>query len=161
VLLFSLAATAHQKGLTNAIVMIKIKGIANRRSYHSVEETLNILQAYLQEQGATIYARIDQRAEAAKVGLKLSPLQVILFGNPKRGVPAMQQNPTVALDLPLKIIAWEDQKQKVWLTYNKEGYIRKRYALPKTLVSPLNIELMLDAALRLKNQGTQAKNETR
>ena len=73
----------------------------------------------------------------------------------------MQQNPTVALDLPLKIIAWEDEKQKVWLTYNKEGYIRKRYALPKTLVSPLNIELMLDAALRLKNQGTQAKNETR
>jgi uncharacterized protein (DUF302 family) len=137
--------------------MSKIKGLSIRRSYHPVKETINILQEYLQQHGATIYARIDQQAEAGKVGQHLLPLQFLLFGNPKGGVPAIQRNPLTALDLPLKIVVWEDEKQKKWIAYNKSGYIRKRYELPATFDSPFNIELLLDAALPLQQPEIKTK----
>jgi uncharacterized protein (DUF302 family) len=69
----------------------------------------------LQSKGITIFARIDQQVEAEKVGLSLRPTQLLLFGNPQAGTPLMVAEPTIALDLPLKVVAWEAADGKVWL----------------------------------------------
>jgi uncharacterized protein (DUF302 family) len=127
--------------------MTSPRGVTIRRSHHTVKETIDLLQSYLQKHGATIYVRIDQRAEAEKVGLSLSALEFILFGNPKGGVPAMQQNSLVALDLPLKIISWEDCESSVWVAYNEAKYIEQRYMLTLGPDSVLDIDAAIQGAL--------------
>jgi uncharacterized protein (DUF302 family) len=123
------------------------KGIITIQSKYSVNETINRLVSFLQQHGATIYARIDQQAELANVGLDILPLQFILFGNPKAGGPIMQENPLIALDLPLKIIAWEDEQSVVWVAYNDASYIQDRYSLPSGLMAPLNLGAIIEKAL--------------
>jgi uncharacterized protein (DUF302 family) len=91
-------------------------GIISQPSPYSVTETIDRLEAVLQAKGITIFARIDQQAEAEKVGLSLSPTQLLLFGNPKAGTPLMVAEPTIALDLPLKVLLWEAADGKVWLS---------------------------------------------
>ena len=86
------------------------KGIITKPSPYPVKETIDLLQAFLQQHGATIYARIDQQAELQKAGINIPPLEFIMFGNPKAGGPFMFENPVVALDLPLKVIAWSTMK---------------------------------------------------
>jgi uncharacterized protein (DUF302 family) len=80
-------------------------------------------------------------------GLTVPPLQFILFGKPKAGGPLMVNNPVSALDLPLKVIAWEDAKQKVWLGYNDPAFIRERYNLPEGISGPLNLEPIIAKAM--------------
>lgn len=123
------------------------KGVITRPSPFSVKETIDRLQHVLQQQGVTIYARIDQQTEAGNTGLHLAPLEFILFGKPKAGGPLMLANPLAALDLPLKVIAWEDQQQKVWLAYNDAAYVRERYDLPETISAPLNLDPIVSKAL--------------
>lgn len=123
------------------------KGIVIRPSPYSVKETIDRLQTFLQEHDATIYARIDQQAEAGQAGHSLRPLEFILFGNPKAGGLLMAENPLVALDLPLKAIAWEDDQQTVWVAYNEAAYIRDRYALTPSENSPLALEKVVTAVL--------------
>jgi len=89
-------------------------GVITKPSPYSVKETIDRLQIFLQQHGATIYARIDQQAELQKAGINIPPLEFIMFGNPKAGGPVMVENPIAALDLPLKVIAWEDD-QKMFL----------------------------------------------
>src|ERR1700753_681952 len=105
------------------------EGVITRESKYSVKETIDHLQTFLLQHGATIYARIDQQAEVQKAGLTLAPLEYLLFGNPKAGGVLMAENPLVGLDLPLKVIAWEDNQEKVWISYNEGAYIEKRYTL--------------------------------
>ena len=119
------------------------KGITIRPSQYSVKETIDRLQEFLKHQGITIYARINQQAEVNKIGQDLLPLEFILFGNPKVGGPIMAENPVAALDLPLKIIAWEDDQQKVWVGYNDGEYIRERYSLPDKISAVLNLDPLL------------------
>jgi len=95
---------------------------------------------FLQQHGATVYARINQQSELNNAGLKIRPLEFILFGNPKGEGPIMIENPMSALDLPLKIIAWEDGSNKVWLAYNDADFIEERYSLPQTLMGPLDLD---------------------
>src|SRR6201986_2176024 len=95
-------------------------GVIIRPSGYSVKETIDRLQVFLLQHGATIYARIDQQAEVQKAGQNIPPLEFILFGNPKAGGPIMAENPLAALDLPLKAIAWEDKDGRAWLGY-KQG----------------------------------------
>jgi len=116
------------------------EGVIIRRSPYPVRETIDRMQEFLQEHGATIYAWIDQQAEINKTGQNLLPLEFLLFGNPKAGGPVMIESPVAALDLPLKIIAWEDKDQKVWIAYNDAGYIKHRFGLPDTISAPLNID---------------------
>ena len=116
------------------------EGVIFRESPYSVKETIDRLQAFLQQHGATIYARIDQQAEVQKAGQSSAPLEFILFGNPKAGGPLMAENLLVALDLPLKVIAWEDDQKKVWIAYNEASYIEGRYNLPHNENSPLNLD---------------------
>ncbi|WP_183576321.1 DUF302 domain-containing protein [Mucilaginibacter sp. X5P1] len=124
------------------------KGVITRSSPYTVKETIERLQTFLQQKGVTIYARIDQQAEANNAGYKLLPLEYLLFGNPKAGGAIMAANPVAALDLPLKVIAWEDEQQKVWIAFNDPAYIQKRYALPDGVIAPLNLAPIVTQVLQ-------------
>jgi uncharacterized protein (DUF302 family) len=114
-------------------------GIINQLSPYSVSETIDRLEAILQAKGITIFARIDQQAEAARVGLSMRPTQLLLFGNPQAGTSLMVAEPTIALDLPLKILAWEAADGKVWLSYNDSDYLKQRFSLPDELVKNIAV----------------------
>ncbi|HEY4063806.1 MAG TPA: DUF302 domain-containing protein [Puia sp.] len=115
-------------------------GVHVHASPYSVKETIDRLQEFLQKQGVTIYTRIDQQKEVEASGRKIAPLEFLLFGNPKAGGAIMQENPIAALDLPLKVIAWEDGQQKVWLAHNEAAYIGTRFSLTEATVAVLNME---------------------
>jgi uncharacterized protein (DUF302 family) len=122
-------------------------GIISQPSPYSVPETIDRLAAILQAKGITIFARIDQQAEAEKVGLNLCPTQLLLFGNPQAGTPLMVAEPTIALDLPLKALAWEADG-KVWLSYNDPNYLKQRFSLSDDLVKNIEIVVpLIDRAL--------------
>ncbi|MEH1766006.1 DUF302 domain-containing protein [Nostoc sp.] len=114
-------------------------GIINQISPYAVTETIDRLAAILQAKGITVFARIDQQAEAEKVELSLPPTQLLLFGNPKAGTPLMVAEPTIALDLPLKILAWEATDGKVWVSYNDPNYLKQRFSLSDELVKNIAI----------------------
>ncbi len=109
-------------------------GIVNKSSKHSVEETLGKLQTILKTKGIAIFALIDHSGEAEKVGMKMRPTKLLIFGNPKGGTPLMLAAPSIAIDLPIKILVWEDDQGKVWVSYNSPDYLAKRHALPQNLV---------------------------
>ena len=127
--------------------MIDPKGVIIRPSQYTVKETIDRLQAFLQQHGATIYARIDQQAEVKGAGQDLPALEFIMFGNPKAGGAIMAEKPVAALDLPLKIIAWEDAEKKIWLAYNDAVYMEERYHLIHNGASPLNLAPIISKAL--------------
>jgi uncharacterized protein (DUF302 family) len=114
-------------------------GIISQLSQYSVPVTIDRLEAALEVKGITIFARIDQQAEAAKVGLSLCPTQLLLFGNPKAGTSLMVAEPTIALDLPLKVLAWEATDGKVWVSYNDPNYLKQRFSLCDELVKNIAI----------------------
>lgn len=123
------------------------EGIITRESKYPAKETMDRLQKFLQDHSVTVYARIDQQAEAKKAGIDILPIQFILFGNPKAGGPLMQTNPLIALDLPLKIIVWEDNTGKVWLSYNDGGFIEQRYGLEHNPASPIHLDGLINKVL--------------
>jgi uncharacterized protein (DUF302 family) len=105
------------------------EGIISKPSKYSAPETLDRVDALLQSKGIKIFVRVDHSGEAEKVGLKMPPTQLLIFGNPKGGTPMMLAAPTAAIDLPLKALAWQDSDGKVWLSYNDPEYIKKRFGL--------------------------------
>jgi uncharacterized protein (DUF302 family) len=109
-------------------------GLIHLSSPHSVLETFARLETIVQSKGLTIQARIDHSGDAAKVGLTMRPTKLLIFGNPKSGTPLMISAPSVAIDLPLKALAWEDEEGGVWLTYNSPSYLKERHAIPDTLL---------------------------
>ena len=109
-------------------------GLIHLASHHSVEETMQRLEALLGERGVTVFARIDHSGEAAKVGLTMRPTKLLIFGSPKGGTPLMQAAPTLAIDLPLKALFWQDAEGKVWLTYNDPLYLQQRHNVPQELL---------------------------
>ena len=110
-------------------------GLIHLASQHTVEETIQRFEALLSERGVTIFARVDHSGEAAKVGLAMRPTKLLIFGSPKGGTPLMQAAPTLAIDLPLKALFWQDAEGKVWLTYNDPSYLRQRHDFPAELLS--------------------------
>ena len=104
------------------------------RSPYSVSETLGRLESLLQSKGVTIFARVDHSGEAEKAGLQMRPTQLLIFGSPKAGTPLMVASPTLAIDLPLKALAWEDGNGAVWLSYNSPEYLQQRHKIPGELV---------------------------
>ena len=123
------------------------KGVTILLSQYAVKETIDRLQSFLQQHGVTIYARIDQQSELAKTGQTIPPLEFLLFGNPKAGGPVMIENPLAALDLPLKIIAWEDYDKKVWVAYNEGSYVKERFSLSDAVSAALNLDMVVAKAL--------------
>ena len=124
------------------------KGIIVRSSPYTVRETIDRIVVDLTEHDATIYARIDQQAEARKAGQPLRPLQFLLFGNPKAGTPLIAQTPMIALDLPLKVIAWEDEQNQVWIAYNEASYLEERYFMQPVLNSALLLDPLINRILK-------------
>jgi uncharacterized protein (DUF302 family) len=108
-------------------------GIVSKSSKHSVDETLAKLQAMLQAKEVPVFALIDHSGEAKKVGMEMHPTKLLIFGNPKGGTPLMLAAPTIAIDLPLKILIWEDDMGKIWVSYNSPEYIAQRHGLPQNL----------------------------
>jgi uncharacterized protein (DUF302 family) len=112
---------------------VTTNGIINKSSKHSVDETLGKLQAILQVKGIAVFALIDHSGEAEKVGMKMRPTKLLIFGNPKGGTPLMVAAPSIAIDLPLKILIWQDDQGKVWVSYNSPEYLAERHGLPPNL----------------------------
>jgi uncharacterized protein (DUF302 family) len=123
------------------------EGVIIRPSAHPVKKTIDLLQEFLQQHGAAIYARIDQQDELKKTGQTIKPLEFLLFGNPRAGGPIMAENPVAALDLPLKIIAWEDEERKFWVAYNAAVYVKDRFSLSDSVSTPLNLDPIVSKAL--------------
>jgi uncharacterized protein (DUF302 family) len=100
----------------------------------------------LRANGVTIFATVDHSGEAAKVGMTMRPTKLVIFGHPKAGTPLMIASPSVAIDLPLKILIWEDGEGQAWLTYNAPAYLQMRHNFPKELLD--NIAVVERLAVR-------------
>jgi uncharacterized protein (DUF302 family) len=121
-------------------------GIVDLRSHHSVADTVAKLEATLKSKGVTLFALVDHSGEAAKVGLTMPPTKLLIFGRPEAGTPAMLAAPRLALDLPLKILVWEDADRNVWVTHASTGYLQARHGLGEAHLRPLAVIESLAAA---------------
>jgi uncharacterized protein (DUF302 family) len=126
--------------------MQKEEGIVKIPSRRSVDETVDKLKTILKSKGVTLFALVDHSGEAEKVGMKMTPTKLLIFGNPKGGTPLMLAAPSVALDLPLKILVAEDSDGKVWISYNSAEYLKERYGVPENLLPNVAVVEALAAA---------------
>jgi uncharacterized protein (DUF302 family)/uncharacterized membrane protein YidH (DUF202 family) len=115
------------------------KGIIDRPSNHSVDETVDRLKNILQAKGVTLFAVVDHSGEAEKVGTKMPATKLLIFGSPKAGTPLMLAAPSIAIDLPLKILVREDSEGKVWISYNSPEYLKERHGLPQELLANIAV----------------------
>ena len=120
-------------------------GIISKPSNHSVEQTVEKLKNILQSKNVTLFTLVDHSGEAEKVGMKMPPTKLLIFGSPKAGTPLMLAAPSIAIDLPLKILVWEDAQQKAWVSYNSPEYLKERHALPAELLQNIAVVEMLAA----------------
>jgi uncharacterized protein (DUF302 family) len=109
-------------------------GIVRIPSRHSVDETVAKLETILQAKGVELFAVVDHRGEAEKAGMRMPNTKLLIFGDPKAGTPLMLASPSVALDLPLKILVAQDAGGKVWISYNAPEYLQRRHNLPSPLM---------------------------
>ena len=107
-------------------------GVINLASPYSADDTVQRLVRVLEHAGMTIFARIDQKGAAQTVGVTMRPMTLVLFGNPKAGTPLMQAYPTLAIDLPLKALVWEDANRRVWVSTNSPQYLQQRHGMAET-----------------------------
>lgn len=118
-------AAHHQTG--HAHNQSDVHGLITVKSNHSVIDTANKLEAILKSKGMTVFTRIDHAAGAKKVGQELRPTELIIFGNPKIGTPLMQCAQSIAIDLPQKMLIWQDDQGSTWLGYNDPAHLKKRH----------------------------------
>lgn len=104
-------------------------GFVGVKSPYRPTETMDRLEAVVKQRGLTVFARIDHAAGAAKVGKKLRPTELLIFGNPQGGTPLMECAQTAGIDLPLKALVWEDAASQVWLGYNDPAYLAQRHGV--------------------------------
>src|SRR5579862_8359208 len=109
-------------------------GIVWLESHHSVDETVKKLTDILEAKGVKVFAVVDHSGEAEKAGLKMPNTKLVIFGNPKGGTPVMLAAPSIAIDLPLKILVAQDTQGKVWISYNSAAYLQERHGVPQALV---------------------------
>jgi uncharacterized protein (DUF302 family) len=114
-------------------------GLVSIPSSHSVDDTVACLTGILSAKGVKLFAVIDHSGEAASAGLHMPPTKVVIFGNPKSGTPLMLASPSVAIDLPLKILIAEDATGKVTLTWNSTAWLGKRHGLPEALLANIAV----------------------
>jgi uncharacterized protein (DUF302 family) len=127
-------------------MLMKYERLVDKSSNHSVEQTVERLKEILRSKGVTLFALIDHSGEAEKVGMKMLPTKLLIFGNPKAGTPLMQAAPSSAIDLRLKILVWEDKQGKTWVSYNSPEYLAERHTLPQELIA--NIAIVEALALK-------------
>src|SRR5271167_4896520 len=114
-------------------------GLLRVASPYTVEETLRRLESVLAERGVRLFALIDHSGEAEKIGMKMRPTKLVIFGNPKGGTPVMVAAPTLAIDLPLKALVAEDAAGKVWVSYNSPEYLQQRHGVPEELIKNIAV----------------------
>jgi len=114
-------------------------GIIHKLSNHSVDSTLDHLKTILLNKGVTLFALIDHSGEAAKAGMQMRPTKLLIFGSPKAGTPLMLAAPSIAIDLPLKILVWEDVSGKTWVSYNAPAYLQQRHGFPPELLQNIAV----------------------
>jgi uncharacterized protein (DUF302 family)/uncharacterized membrane protein YidH (DUF202 family) len=129
-----IAQNNASKSQETSMAPIPENSILRTASNHSVDETVARLQSILQTKGVKLFTTVDHSGEAASAGLKMPPTKLLIFGNPKAGTPLMLASPSVALDLPLKILVAEDVAGKVWISYNAPAYLQARHNLPPELL---------------------------
>jgi uncharacterized protein (DUF302 family) len=121
------------------MTLSKGNGIIDAPSNHSVDQTAEKLKGILAAKGVTLFALVDHSGEAEKVGMKMPSTKLLIFGSPKAGTPLMLAAPSIAIDLPLKILVWEDAKGKVWVSYNSAEYLKERHGLPQELLQNIAV----------------------
>jgi len=114
-------------------------GIVTIPSHQSVDQTVQKLEGILKAKGVKLFALIDHSGEAEKAGMQMRPTKLLIFGNPKAGTPLMIASPSIAIDLPLKVLVWEGADGKVWLSYNAPAYLQARHNLPPDLLQTIAI----------------------
>ena len=114
--------------------MPSANGLITIPSRFSVSETIKELRNAIESHNMTVFALVDHSGEAEKVGMHMAPTQLLIFGNPRGGTPLMQAAPTLAIDLPLKALVWQDDSGRVWVTYNDPEYLQKRHNAPIDLI---------------------------
>jgi len=121
-------------------------GIVDLSSTHTVDETVAKIEGILKSKGVTLFALVDHSGEAEKAGMKMPPTKLLIFGSPKAGTPLMLAAPRIAIDLPLKILVWEDGDGKVWISYNSPAYLLERHGVPEELMQNIAVVESLAAA---------------
>ena len=116
---------------------ISENGIVTIPSHQSVDQTVQKLEGILQAKGVKLFALVDYSGEAEKAGLQMRLTKLLIFGNPKAGTPLMIASPSIAIDLPMKVLVSEDADGKVWISYNSPAYLQARHRLPQELVQNL------------------------
>ncbi len=124
----------QEKSMTNAE-----NGIVTIPGHQSVDQTVQKLEGILQTKGVKLFALIDHSGEAEKAGMQMRPTKLLIFGNPKAGTPLMIASPGIAIDLPLKVLVWQDTDGKVWVSYNAPAYLQARHGLPVDLVQNIAV----------------------
>jgi uncharacterized protein (DUF302 family) len=114
-------------------------GFVNVPANNSVDKTVDKLKSILEAKGVALFALVDHSGEAEKVGMKMRPTKLLIFGSPRAGTPLMLAAPSVAIDLPLKILVWEDEEGKTWISYNSPDYLRSRHNLPQELMQNIAV----------------------
>jgi uncharacterized protein (DUF302 family) len=113
-------------------------GIVTVPTHRTVEQAADKLASLIEAKGILLFARINFAADAERAGLTMNPSQLIVFGNPRVGTPLMQAVPTAALDLPLKVLVWQDGDHRVWYSYNATSYLQERHGLAADLMKPID-----------------------
>jgi uncharacterized protein (DUF302 family) len=121
------------------VTLGKGEGVINAPSNYSVDQTVEKLKGILQAKGVTLFALVDHSGEAERVGIKMRPTKLLIFGSPKAGTPLMLATPSIAIDLPLKILVWEDNQGKVWVSYNSIAYLQERHGVPQELLQNIAV----------------------
>jgi len=123
-------------------------GLVTIASHYTVAQTAQRIADLAQARHMLVFARVDFAGDAQRAGMALDDAQLVLFGNPKGGTPVLQANPTAAIDLPLKALAWRDQAGAVWVSYNAPSYVAARHHIAPELSKPLEgiVALVRDAA---------------
>ncbi len=123
-------------------------GVASISSPHPVAATVTRLKSAIEGKGLTVFAQIDHAAGARQAGLQMQEAQVLIFGAAKAGTPLMVASPLLALDLPLKVLVWEDAEKKVWVSFNTPEFLAERHAIPPELLKNISgVEPLVRAAL--------------
>jgi uncharacterized protein (DUF302 family) len=121
------------------------KGIIDVPSRHTVDVTVEKLRGILASKGVALFALVDHSGEAERAGMKMRPTKLLIFGSPKAGTPVMLAAPSIAIDLPLKILVWQDEAGKVWASYNSPEYLRERHGVPADLMQNIAVVVAIAA----------------
>jgi uncharacterized protein (DUF302 family) len=140
-------ASVHRLKGEMAVMATKvIPGLRSKRSRGSVDETLQRLERVLRATDIVVFAIVDHSGEAERVGLTMPPTKLVVFGSPRAGTPLMLAAPSVAIDLPMKMLIWEDGEGCAWVSYNTAAYLQERHEVPAELLQPVSgLDALADA----------------